>query len=90
MAINNSPATKKDVYKIVGDATDKILKGMDQMFQEQDKRNDAKFATKGDLQREIGWVRDDIKGLTADLSDVPNRQEFNELKTRVDKHISAN
>jgi hypothetical protein len=87
---DNSLATKNDIFKIVEDATDKVLKGMDRMFQEQDKRNDTKFTTKEDLNREIGWVRDDIKGLETDLSDIPTKIEFNQLKARVDKHISAN
>ncbi len=87
---NNSLATKNDVFKIVEDATDKILKGMDRMFNNFRKEMYQNFATKEDLKREIGWVRDDIKGLEADLSNVPTRTEFNQLKARVDKHISAN
>jgi hypothetical protein len=82
---NNAPATKKDVLEIVNsivmDATDKILKGMDRMFNDFRKEMHQTFATKEDLQREIGWVRDDINGL---------KQEFSNVTSRVDKHLPAN
>lgn len=71
---------------ILDDAVETILKGIERMFEEQDKRNEKKFATKEDLKREASWLRDDINGLKADLSDTPTKKEFNELKGRVDKY----
>lgn len=76
------------------DAVDTLLQGMDNMLEEQKKifatkedlkgfatKEDLKqFATKEDLKREISWLKDDIRGLTADLSGVPSKKEFDELK----------
>jgi len=81
---------------ILDDAVDTILKGMDGMFKEERKFNTQTFATKEDLKdtkeelkTEISWVKDDIKGLTADLSVVPSKREFNELKVKVDKYLAS-
>jgi len=71
--------------KTLGEAVDTLLKGMDNMLNEQKKI----FATKEDLKTEIGWVRDDIKGLTADLSDTVSKKEFNQLKGKVDKYLTS-
>ena len=69
-----------------------ILAGMGNMFEEQNKINEQKFATKEDLerfatkedlQRETGFVRDDISGLKGDLSTTVSKREFNQLKSRV-------
>ena len=97
--------TKRDpkafaTNEIIDDAVDTLLKGMDNMLEEQKKifatkedlnnvREDMKsLATKEDLKREVGWLKDDIKGLTADLSGVPTRKEFNQVKTKVDKYLT--
>ena len=78
--------------EIIDDAVDTLLKGMDNMLVEQKKifatkedlknvREDMKsLATKEDLKREVGWLKDDIKGLTADLSGLP---------TKVDKYLAS-
>ena len=47
------------------------------------------FATKEDLKREVSWLRDDIKGLTADLSETVSKKEFNQLKGKVDKYLAS-
>lgn len=70
----------------VGEGIDAILAGVEKMFGEQDKRNEKKFATKEDLKREAGFLKDEINGLKADLSNTPSRREFEELKARVDKY----
>ena len=78
--------------EIIDDAVDTLLKGIDNMLVEQKKifatkedlknvREDMKsLATKEDLKREVGWLKDDIKGLTADLSGLP---------TKVDKYLAS-
>ncbi|MCX6705094.1 MAG: hypothetical protein NT162_02035 [Candidatus Woesebacteria bacterium] len=86
--------TKKDpkafaTNEVIDEAVDSILKGMDNMFKEERKFNVQTFATKEDLKREVSWVKDDIKGLTADLSGIPTRKEFNEVKTKVDKYLAS-
>lgn len=80
--------------KTLSGAVDAVLKGIDNMFDEQKKffasKNDLKvLATKEDLKREAGWLKDDIKGLKADLSIVPGRGEFNNLKAKVDRFITS-
>jgi len=82
--------------KTLSEAVDTILKAMDRiieetkaMFASQNGYMNKTFATKDDLKREIGWLKDDIKGLTADLSDTPTRKEFNKLQDRVDKYLVA-
>jgi hypothetical protein len=82
----NNPLVRKND---LDGAVDAILTGMDSVIKEQDERNEKKFATKEDLKREIGWVRDDINGLKADLSDTPSRGEFKHLKSKVDKYLSS-
>lgn len=91
--------TKKDPKAFVtnldlDEAVDSILKGMDNMLVEQKKifatKEDLKqFATKEDLKREASWLRDDIKGLTADIINVPSKKEFSELKVKVNKLEAA-
>lgn len=80
---------KKIVTEIVMDATEAILNGVQRMFDEQNKINDAKFATKEDLKKvenKVDWARDDIKGLQEELSNTPSCKEFGELKARVDSY----
>jgi len=78
--------------KTLQEAVDGIMEGMDRIIKET--RMGFKYvmenvATKKDLKREVGWLKDDIKGLTADLSDTPTRKEFNKLQDRVDKYLVA-
>ncbi len=35
---------------------------------------------------ELAHVKDTVNGLIADLAESPSRREFEQLKTRVDKH----
>ena len=75
--------------KILGEAVDTLLQGMDNMLEEQKKifatKEDLRkvrdeMATKEDLKREVSWLRDDINGLKADLTGVVSKKEFNEFK----------
>ncbi len=36
-----------------------------------------------ELKSEIGFLKDDVKGIKSDLSDTPSRKEFNQLKTKI-------
>ncbi|OGM26891.1 hypothetical protein A2962_04475 [Candidatus Woesebacteria bacterium RIFCSPLOWO2_01_FULL_39_61] len=36
-----------------------------------------------EIKTEIGFLKDDINGIKADLSDAPSRKEFNQLKHEV-------
>ncbi len=73
------------------DAADNILKGMQKMFDNQDKLNDTKFATKEDLKafatkedlkRETSFIRQDINDLKAEIATSPTREEFNKFKSK--------
>jgi hypothetical protein len=78
----NAVVTNKTLYE----AVDTLLDGMDNMLDEQKKI----FATKEDLKREVSWIRDDIKGLTADLSEKASKADLNKLHSKVDKYLQTN
>jgi hypothetical protein len=69
-------ATKKDVFKTVREASDAILKGVEEMFEERDTRLDRLESGQGDIKRQ----------LTDFKADVPTQKEFGQLKERVDSY----
>src|SRR3989344_1117064 len=78
--------------KTLQEAVDGIMGGMDRIIVEM--RTGFKYlmknmATKEDLKREIGWLKDDVNGLTADLANTPTQDEFNKLRRKVDKYLVA-
>lgn len=94
----------KDDFKKVEDIVTKvsigfseaILGGVQKMFDDQNKVNAQTFATKKDLEltkeelkNEIHWLKDDVKGLTADLVGTVSKKEFNNLKSKVDKYLAS-
>ncbi len=92
MVKNNSQAFVTN--ETLDDAVDTLLKGMDNMLEEQKKifatkKDIENVATKEDLKREASWLRDDINGLKAELSNTPSRKEFNELKLKVNQRLAS-
>ena len=95
---DNQPATKKDVFEIVSQASDLIIKGMEEMFERQDKRYDKKFEgvdsrldtiEQGVVNLKSGQY--ELKKSIQDLQvDTPSRGEFNRLKAKVDRHHPTN
>jgi len=86
----NTPASNKTL----SEAVDTVLKGMNNMFDEQKKifanKDDLKtLATKEDLKREISFVRQDINDLRSEISTSPTRSEFNKFKSKFDKYVPA-
>lgn len=89
--------TKKDmqdvVQKVVLEATDTILDGVQGMFDEQHKANNQEFAKVNGridaLSTEVKGLKDEIDGIKADISTVPTRKEFTQLKSKVDKFAFA-
>jgi archaellum component FlaC len=75
------------------EAVDTILKGMDDLFEKQNKHLDQRFdgvdKRLDKVESEIVWTKDDVKGLTADLSGAPTKKEFNQLKGKVDKYLAS-
>jgi hypothetical protein len=57
------------------------------MFKEERKYNTVTFATKEDLKRETRWLKNDIRDIETMLSDKPSRKHFEDLKSRVDRHL---
>lgn len=89
----NEPITRK----MLSQAVDAILKGMDKMvgdlkgqmnlrFKAVDARFDKVEDRLGSLEMGQRYLKDDIRGLKEELSDTPSRREFEELKSRVNKH----
>ena len=68
------------------EAVDTILTGMDNIVA--DLKNEMKTGFKqvntrlDKVEADVSYIKDDIKGLTADLSDVPTRKEFNEVMAK--------
>lgn len=88
-------ATKDDLEhlatkELVIDASETILKGVQRMFDDQNKRHGKRFQT---LETKINNVEkhidDDINSLKADLSTTVSRREFNQLKTKIDEYHPA-
>lgn len=80
------PATKSDIEKIINKnnvgLSEVILNGVQTMFNNQNKLNDTKFATKEDLKRETSFIRQDINDLRAEIATSPTRKEFNKFKLK--------
>ena len=56
-------------------------------------RQEAKKDNKtlgNDLKNEIRWLKDDLTGLNTEFSNTLSRQEFNEIKSKVDRHHPTN
>lgn len=76
--------------EVVGDAADKILQGMDQLFAEQNERLARMDERLAKVEVGLSHVRDEVKGLKADLSLMVSRKEFNELKEKVERFHPTN
>lgn len=85
----NAPVTNKTL----DEAVDTILQGMDKLitnFREEVRVGFKKTELRFDrVEAEISGVKDDINGLTAELSDTVSRKEFTRLQTKVDKYLVA-
>ena len=91
----NDPVVRKSM---LDQAVDAILKGMDRLVSQNKEElrgeirgsaKEVKEELRKEFRTELGFVRDDIKGLTSELSNTPSRKEFNDLKIRVDKFHPA-
>ena len=78
---------------MLDEAIDAILEGVGSMFKDLcgrldgvDKRFDKVDRRLDRLEVCQSYLKDQINGLKANLSDTPSRREFQELKTKVDKY----
>ena len=60
--------------------------GMDKRFDGMDRRFDKIDGNITKLESGQGHLAEKIKDLRADLSDTPSRREFQQLKSKVDRH----
>jgi hypothetical protein len=89
--------TNETLDKKLGEVVDTILQGMDTMasgiktelrtemangFNAVDKRL-------GKVETDIVFIKRDIRDIKIELGNVPTLRQFNELKTKVDRHILA-
>ena len=101
---NNNFVTKKDLIKTMVGFSESILNGIQKMFDEQNKRMDGRDKRFDGMDKRfdgidyrldrlevnMSEVKDEIKGLKADISTTVNKKEFNELKNRVDIFLDSN
>ena len=82
----NEPVTRR----MLDQAVDAILKGMDNIVGDLKGEMNLRFKAVDDrldnLKSGQRFLKDDIRGLKVELSDTPSRREFEDLKSRVDKH----
>ena len=78
---------------MLDEAIDAILEGVGSMFKDlrgsldgMDKRFDKLDRRLDSLGVGQSYLKDQIDGLKADLSDTPSRREFQQLKSKVDRH----
>ena len=89
----NAPVVRKDL----DEAVEAILVGVDNMFSSPDnpiaKRLDRVEERLENVEVELkntkAELKDDINGLKAEFSQQVSRREFNNLKSRVDRHLAA-
>ena len=75
------------------DATDKILKGMDTMiknFRVEVKGGFDKVGLKlNKMDVDISSIKDDVKGLTSDLSSTVSKKDFNTFKIKMNRFATS-
>ena len=82
----NAPVTNKKLDDAIGT----VVKGMDNLFKRlvKEMRDGLKQTNSrfDKLEVEVRGVKDDVRGVTAELSDTPSREQFEKLKAKVDKY----
>ena len=75
------------------EAVDTILKGMDNLIVGLKTEVKSGFNQVNihldKVDAEMSYIKDDVKGLTADISNTPSRNEFNQLKGKVEKYLAS-
>ena len=76
--------------KMLNEAVDAILRGVERMFDKQDKRIDGLDKRIGGMDTRLARVETDVRDVRRRMIDhevdTPTRKEFSDLKARVDKH----
>ena len=82
----NKPVTMKDLDEVVSAilaGTEGLINNLRLEMKAQFKKNDSQF---NKIEVGLSHLKDQIDGLKADLSDTPSRREFQQLKSKVDRH----
>ena len=76
--------------KMLNEAVDAILRGVERMFDLQDKRIDGMDKRIWGMDTRLARVETDVRDVRRRMIDhevdTPTRKEFSDLKARVDKH----
>ena len=81
---------RKDAFvtkRMLDQAVDTVLKGVEHLLSQTKKelRGEMKEGFR-EIKTEIRFVKDDVKGLKAELSDTPSRKDHEALKRRVGRY----
>lgn len=76
------PATKGDIRQ----AVDAVLEGMDKLWEKINKRFDTVDSRLHKVESDVHFIKDNAKGLDAELAMKPTKKRVNDLEKRVDKY----
>lgn len=77
---------KKYMGEYVGDATEKVIGAMQEMFDERDVKINQLTVSLDDVKRDVKFMHQDIKDLEVDFSDKPSKRQFEEFKSKFDNY----
>jgi len=85
-------ATKNDVYKIVSEATDAIISGIDNLLQNYPKKENLHLVDKkiDRIESKVNIVERQISDIKTHLSDTVSTREFNTFKEKINFHHLIN
>ena len=78
---DKAPATKGDIRQ----AVDAILEGIDELLGKINKRFDKVDSRLHKVESDVHFIKDNAKGLDAELAMKPTKKRVNELEQRVDR-----
>ena len=82
----NQPVMMKDLDEVVRAilaGTEGLINNLRREMKSRFEKVDRRF---NKIEVEISHIKDQLRGLKADLSDTPTRREFQQLKSKIDRH----
>jgi len=84
-------ATKKDLSDELAEFHVNIVKpDLDRRFNKVDSGLDKVDGRLNKVEIELRYLKDEAKGIKAEFSKTPSLRQFNQLKTKVERHHPAN
>ena len=86
----DAPVTNRglaEVLKAVTSGMDKTINEVQIGFRGVNQRLDKIENRLEKVELDVSFVKNDVKGLTADLSSTVSKKEFNKLESKVDKYL---